>query len=152
MGVHECRTPDDLFHLARETWDEMSDDEVTHLINDFEARLRAVQTLGGQSLNGHRDVQQLLRSGCTIEMTTEMCVPETASVERFIHSSCQFFESQQWTGLPCEAMFEDSLKIMEILPNAMRLKIDMRTKQMTSKSYQTSWRRDCRRKVSCFLL
>jgi hypothetical protein len=129
MGVHECRTPDDLWHLARETWDEISYDEVNHLINDFQARLRAVEALGGQSLNGHRDVQQLLRSGCTIETITEMRFQETASVERFIHSSCQFFESQQWTGLPCEAMIEDSLKIIEILPNAMRLKVDMMGKK-----------------------
>jgi hypothetical protein len=129
MGGRECQTPDALWHLAQEAWDKISYDEVNHLINDFEARLRAVEALGGQSLNGHRDVQQLLRSGCTVETITEMRAQETASVERFIHFSSQFFEPEQWTGLPCEAKIEDSFNIIEILPNAMRLKVNMMGKK-----------------------
>jgi hypothetical protein len=129
MGACECQTPDDLWALAQKAWDGISYDEVNHLINDFEGRLRAVEALGGQSLNGHRDVQQLLQSGCTVQTIVEMRARETASVERFIHSSSEFFQPEQWTGLPCETMIEDSLKMIEILPNAMRLKVDMMGKK-----------------------
>jgi hypothetical protein len=58
MRIDQIRTPDDLFREAERAWDTITIEEVSNLIDSFVNRLRAIVILGGESLNGHK---QLLR-------------------------------------------------------------------------------------------
>ena len=53
IDTSDVRTAADLFHKVEEVWKSIPRDVVDNMVSSFEARLRAVCTLRGDSLNGH---------------------------------------------------------------------------------------------------
>ena len=53
IDTSDVRTAADLFHKVKEVWKSIPMNMVDNMVSSFEARLRAVCTLRGDSLNGH---------------------------------------------------------------------------------------------------
>jgi hypothetical protein len=126
---YQSKTSEDLWTAAQLAWNEITIEEINHLIEDFDNRLKCVEALGGQSLNGHRDVQRMLRTGHTIEEIQIMREEEHSRLSRFIDLSNQFFEPESWRGITCEERIRNSIEIVTtVLPEAVQQKVGMTEK------------------------
>jgi transposase len=121
IGQCHCETPEDLWRVAQEAWEHISIELVNNLIASFQYRLQCVQALGGQSLNGHREVQQMLSTGkYTIEQIIEMRKQESRSLLEFKCYSWDFFRDQLWVGKRYEEMIHESMAIVQKLPEPLQ--------------------------------
>jgi hypothetical protein len=87
-----CPSPEELFARAQAVWNNIPQDVVDRIVDSFQDRLRAVQALHGESLNGHRDVLRAVRNGVTPEQIAAERDAENAQIQRFLHMSGEFFE------------------------------------------------------------
>jgi transposase len=121
IGKFNCQTPEDLWVIAQAAWDHISIELVNNLISDFQCRLRSVEVLAGQSLNGHREVHEMLSSGMyTIEDIIQMRKQEGVNLLQFKFHSWNFFRDQSWVGKTCDEMLNDSMEIIQYLPEPLR--------------------------------
>jgi hypothetical protein len=78
--------------IAQLAWDSISLELVNTLMYDFHSRLQSVEVLDGQSLNGHREVHEMLSSGrYTVDDITQMRKQEDMNLLQFKCDSWTFF-------------------------------------------------------------
>jgi transposase len=121
--VSNCKTPDDIWLQAQAAWDEISIDEVNALIASFPNRLRTVEALDGQSLNGHRNVQVMLTQGQTVQQIREMRTQEREILGRFLNESRELFEIEVWEETKLTELFDRCETILKRLPEMMLKKV-----------------------------
>jgi hypothetical protein len=96
---------------------------VNDLIDSFDRRLQGVAALDGQSLNGHRNVQMLLKAGQSVEAIRALRIAEDKLIQTFIEDSRKLFEDEPWVSDNAIHLFEMSKEIIEKLPEGIREKV-----------------------------
>jgi transposase len=91
MATQDSKTADELWKSVRTAWDNITFDEINHLVESFDSCLRGVMVLHGESLNGQRSVRQMLADGYTVEQISTLRVEEEATIGRFIRDNAIFF-------------------------------------------------------------
>jgi hypothetical protein len=90
-----CTTAAELFTQAQQAWDAISIEVINSLIDSFPTRLRAVQALKGQSLNGRRDVLNNIKNGVrSIEEIITAHLDESEMIKSFMIASERLFGDQ----------------------------------------------------------
>lgn len=118
-----CQTTNDLWLQAQAAWDEITIDKVNNLIGSFTNRLRTVEALDGQSLNGHRNIQVMLAQNYTIQQIRQMREEEKQILERFLNESQDLFETEVWEAKPLDELFARSKTILKKLPETILEKV-----------------------------
>jgi hypothetical protein len=123
MTVSNCTNEDQLWAEAQAAWDLITIEEVNRTVDSFQDRLRAVAALDGQTLNGHRAVQQLVKAGHTIDEIREMVQNQESHIHGFIGESEHLFEAEPWEPDREDFQIRESRRIVQILPEIMRRKV-----------------------------
>jgi hypothetical protein len=123
IPVSKCGNADQLWNAAQEVWDAIPMETVNELIDSVDRRLRSVAALDGQSLNGHRNVQIMVKAGQSVETIRALRAAEEELIQTFIENSQQLFEHESWEDENAIRLFEMSKQIIEKLPEAMRRKV-----------------------------
>jgi transposase len=126
ITVSNCKTPDDIWLQAQAAWDEISIEEVNNLIDSFTSRLRTVEALDGQSLNGHRNVQVMLTRGYTTEQIRQMRTEEQKILKKFLDESEHLFETEVWEETKLNELFDRCKTILRKLPERILQKVNIR--------------------------
>jgi transposase len=126
MATQDSETADELWEQARTAWDNMTFDEINHLVISFDSRLQGVMALHGESLKGQGRVRQMLADGYTLEQISALRVEEEAIMERFIRDSATFFAAPGWNHPSCTDFIRELVPIIQQLPECTRAKPGMK--------------------------
>jgi transposase len=113
MATQDSETADGRWEQVRTAWDNITFDEINHLVDSFDSRLQGVMVLHGESLNGQGSVCQRLADGYTLEQISALRIEEEAIMGRFIRDSAIFFAARGWNHPSCTDVIRESGPIVQ---------------------------------------
>jgi Mn-dependent DtxR family transcriptional regulator len=124
MEKHQGMTVDQLYDTANRKWEAIRPDEVENLVQEFKSRVQACAALKGGCLNGHRNVIKAFARGfASGEAVAAEEDKGESQVRLFIGQSKFFFE--EWRNRPVESRLQESITIVDRLPERTKQKLGM---------------------------
>jgi hypothetical protein len=125
MAGQDSQTPDQLWQQAQTAWNEITAEEVNHLVQSFASCLQVIIALHGESLNGQGDVRRWLMDGYTAEEIIALREQQTGIVRTFTEQSRVFFADPGWSEVSCPDTIPRSIEIVQQLSETTRSALGM---------------------------
>jgi hypothetical protein len=132
MAGQDSRTQDELWLHVETVWNQITIEEINHLVQSFASRLQVIIALHGESLNGQGDVRRMLMDGLSAEQIIALREEETGNIRAFTEQSREFFAHPEWREASSQEAIPESIRIVEQLPETTRSALGMESEQWTN--------------------